>query len=69
MTEPEPICGWCRKPMPCRASETMGNWGDWRCSCGAATCQDCGSPINMITMQCIAYEEQQDEEGQEAAGA
>lgn len=39
-----------------------GNWGDWKCMrCGTAYCQDCGSQINMWTMQCIAYEEAKDQ--------
>ncbi len=35
-----------------------GNWGDLRCEhCHVAYCQDCGSQINMSTMNCMAYEE------------
>ena len=33
------------------------NWGQWLClMCGQAYCQDCGSPINMLTMKCRSYE-------------
>lgn len=36
------------------------DWGDWCClRCGQAYCQDCGSHINMETMQCEAYEAEQ----------
>ena len=38
-------------------SEPRGNWGDWTCAkCGQAFCQDCGAVIDMLTMQCTAYE-------------
>ena len=41
------------------------NWGDFKCpSCGTAYCQDCGEQLNMNTMQCLAYEAMQAEDGE-----
>ncbi len=53
----------CTCGTPLKFFGTGANWGDWKCpACGVAWCQDCGSQINMWTMQCAAYEVAQSSE-------
>lgn len=57
----------CGKPLVVHGHG--GDWGDWRCQkCRRAYCQDCGGPIDMNTMQCIAYEDAREKENQSEPG-
>jgi len=54
----------CGEKLPKRKN-CGPNWGDWTCKeCGHAYCQDCKSPIHMGTMQCIAYQENKEDDKQ-----